>query len=212
MCLITKTVDSRIIRLFQAIILYIIFVLLYSINLEMALGVMSLGSAVIAFIHYHRDGLLKMEKKFVYNSLLFALIGGALIYLRQPTTEEVFSIVIKQGIAEEVIFRLGMLGILRRHLRVDSPLPRDTWLYIIGNSVLFMFLHPTIYIAMFVVSILYGYLFLKLGIFAAIVSHVLWNFSLNLYALAMAVFLIFIYEVYHQSRQRKKPYFRWYRR
>lgn len=192
--------------------MYLIFVLLYFINLELALGVMFLVSIVITFIYYHRDGLLKIDKRFVYTSLFFALAGIFIIYLRKPTTEEVFSIVVKQGIAEEVIFRLGMLGILRRHLRIESPLPRNTWFYIIGNSILFMFLHPTIYVAIFVVSVIYGYVFLKLGIVATIVLHALWNFYLNLYALAIVALLIFIYEAFQKLNKRKKSYFRWYKR
>jgi membrane protease YdiL (CAAX protease family) len=135
-----------------------------------------------------------------------------LINAKQPTIEEVFTIVVKQGIAEELIFRLGMLGILRKHLKGETIMQKETWVVLFLNSGLFSLLHQNIFLSLFVLSLVYGYLFLNLGIVSSIVFHTLWNFYHSLEILVIVVVVIFSYESFIILRKRKRPFFRWYKR
>jgi membrane protease YdiL (CAAX protease family) len=151
------------------------------------------------------------KEKFVI-SLAFVFVGMILINVKQPTIEEVFTIVVKQGIAEELIFRLGMLGILKSYLKVETILQKETWVVLFLNSGLFSLLHHNIFLSLFILSLVYGYLFLKFGIVSSIVAHALWNFYHNLEVLVFVAVVIFSYESFIKLRTRKKPFFRWYKR
>ena len=205
-------IDSGLSRIIQSLFLYILFLLLNFINFEFALVIMSALSIIITIFYYYRDGLFYLSKKKSVVSLAFVFVGILLIMLKRPTIEEVFVIVVKQGIAEELIFRLGMLGILRTHLKVETIIQKETWAVLLLNSGLFSLLHHNIFLSLFVLSLVYGYLFLKLGIVSSIVFHALWNFYHNLEALVIVVIVILMYESFNKLRNRKRPFFRWYKR
>lgn len=205
-------IDSSLSRIIQSLFLYILFLWSNFINLEFALATMSAISIIITFFYYNRDGFFYISKKKFLISLAFVFVGMLLIFVKQPAIEEVFTIVVKQGIAEELIFRLGMLGVLRIHLKVETIIQKEAWAVLFLNSGLFSLLHHNIFLSLFVLSLVYGYLFLKLGIVSSIVAHALWNFYHNLEALVIVVVVILTYESFIKLRARKRPFFRWYKR
>jgi hypothetical protein len=205
-------IDSRLSRTLQSLFLYILFLGANVINLDFALATMSAISVIITIFYTIRDDSFYLSKKKVVISLAFVVVGMILILVKQPTIEEVVTIVGKQGIAEELIFRLGMLGILRRHLKGETIMQKETWVVLFLNSGLFSLLHHHIFLSLFVLSLVYGYLFLKLGILSSIVFHALWNFYHNLEALVIVVVVIFMHESVIILRKRKRPFFRWYKR
>jgi hypothetical protein len=180
--------------------------------LEFALAIVSALSIILTIFYYNRDGFLYLSKKKSLVSLAFVFVGILLIMLKRPSIEGLFTIIVKQGIAEELIFRLGMLGILRIHLKFETIIQKETWAVLLLNSGLFSLLHHNIFLSLFVLSLIYGYLFLKFGIVSSIVSHVLWNFYLNLEVLVIVVIMIVSYESFNRFRRRKRPFFRWYKR
>jgi len=173
---------------------------------------MSAISVIITIFYTIRDDSFYLSKKKFFISLAFVFVGMILINAKQPTIEEVFTIVVKQGIAEELIFRLGMLGILRKHLKGETIMQKETWVVLFLNSGLFSLLHQNIFLSLFVLSLVYGYLFLNLGIVSSIVFHTLWNFYHSLEILVIVVVVIFSYESFIILRKRKRPFFRWYKR
>jgi len=205
-------IDNGLSRTIQSLFLYILFLGANVINLEFALATMSAISVIITIFYTTRDDSFYLSKKKVVISLAFVVVGMILIYVKQPTIEEVATIVVKQGIAEELIFRLGMLGILRRHLKGETIMQKEIWVVLFLNSGLFSLLHHHIFLSLFILSLVYGYLFLKLGILSSIVAHALWNFYHNLEVLVLVVVVIFSYESFIRLRSRKKPFFRWYKR
>lgn len=205
-------IDSSLSRTIQSLLIYILFLGANVINLEFALATMSIISIIITFFYYHRDGFFYISKKKFVISLVFVFVGILLIMIKRPTLEEVFEIVVKQGMAEELIFRLGMLGILRIHLKVETVIQKETWAVLLINSGLFSLLHHNIFLSLFVLSLVYGYLFLKVGIVSSIVFHAIWNFYHNLEVLVIVVVVILTYESFIKLRSRKKPFFRWYKR
>jgi hypothetical protein len=205
-------IDSSLSRTIQSLLIYILFLGANVINLEFALATMSITSIIITFFYYHRDGFFYISKKKVVIFLVFVFVGILLIMIKRPTIEEVFEIVVKQGMAEELIFRLGMLGILRIHLKVETVIQKETWAVLLLNSGLFSLLHHNIFLSLFILSLVYGYLFLKVGIVSSIVAHALWNFYHNLEVLVIVVVVILTYESFIKFRLRKKPFFRWYKR
>ncbi len=204
--------DSRLSRIIQSFLIYILFLGINSINLDFALSSMSVISTLVASFYYRRDGFFYINVKKFVISLAFLFVGTLLIILKQPTIEEIFTIVVKQGMAEELIFRLGMLGVLRIHLTVDSIMEKETLAVLVLNTSLFSLLHQNIFISLFVLSMIYGYVFLKVGIVSSIVIHALWNFYHNVVALMIVVLVIVMYELAKKLHSRKRPFFRWYRR
>jgi membrane protease YdiL (CAAX protease family) len=205
-------IDSSLSRTIQSLLIYILFLGVNVLNLECALALLSAISAIITIFYTIRDDSFQLSKKKFVISLVFVFVGMILITAKQPTIEEVFTIVVKQGIAEELIFRLGMLGILRRFLQDEKVMQKETWAILFLNSVLFSLLHHNIFLSTFILSLVYGYLFLKAGIVSSIIAHALWNFYHNLEALVVVVAVILTYESYIMLHSRKKPFFRWYKR
>jgi hypothetical protein len=205
-------IDSVLSRTIQSLLIYILFLGTSVINLEFALATMSGISVVIAIFYLRRDGLFDLDTQRVVISLIFLVVGMFLIYVRQPTIEEVFTIVVKQGMAEELIFRLGMLGMLRRHLHGETIMQKEALAVLILNSGLFSLLHHNIFLSLFALSLMYGYLFLKAGIVPSMVVHAVWNFYQSLEALVIIVVAIVMYESINTFRMRKRPFFRWYKR
>ncbi|KON29982.1 hypothetical protein AC480_02120 [miscellaneous Crenarchaeota group archaeon SMTZ1-55] len=205
-------IDSLLSRTIQSLFIYILFVGGSVINLDFALMTMAVASITIDIFYAKRDGIFSMNMKKVALNLVFVCVGMALIYVRQPSREEVFTIVVKQGMAEELIFRLGMLGLLRRHLPGDTSLQREAFAALVLNSGLFSLLHHHIFLSLFVLSLVYGYLFLRVGIVSSMVAHALWNLYQSLEALILVVVVIVAYEAVVNYRARKQSFFRWYKR
>ncbi len=205
-------IDSLLSRTIQSLLLYILFVGGSVINLDFALMTMSAVSIVIAVFYARRERGFALNTKKMARSLVFVCMGMVLIYVRQPTSEEVFTIVVKQGMAEELIFRLGMLGLLRRHLPVETSIQREAFAALVLNSGLFSLLHHHIFLSLFVLSLVYGYLFLRVGIVSSMVAHALWNLYQSLEVLVLVVVVIVTYEAVIKYRTRKQSFFRWYKR
>jgi hypothetical protein len=205
-------IDSVLSRTTQSFLIYILFLGVNVINLEFALATMSGISVVIAVFYLRRDGLFSLDTQRAVISLVFLVVGMFLIYVKQPTGEEVFTIVVKQGMAEELIFRLGMLGMLRRYLHGETIMQKGILAMLVLNSGLFSLLHHHIFLSLFALSLMYGYLFLKVGIVPSMVVHALWNFYQSLEALVIIVVAIVMYEAVITFRMRKRPFFRWYKR
>ena len=182
--------------------------LLHFINFDIALVILSTISILITIFYYNRDRLFRTDKKSIFGSFIFVVAGASLILYRNPTIENLLPIVIKQGLAEEIVFRLGMLGIVRKYID-STPLSKNAWKFLVGNSIFFCFMHfqylstPLSYPSVFVASLVGGYLFLKIGIIASIISHSLWNLYLNTNAMAVVMVTILIYEIFKNSTKIK---------
>ena len=113
-------IDSVLSRTTQSFLIYILFLGVNVINLEFALATMSGISVVIAVFYLRRDGLFSLDTQRAVISLVFLVVGMFLIYVKQPTGEEVITIVVKQGMAEELIFRLGMVFHASLSLRLGT--------------------------------------------------------------------------------------------
>lgn len=205
-------IDSLLSRVVQSLLIYILFVGGSVINLDFALMTMAAASIVLAVVYAKRDGGFALNTKKMACSLVFVCMGMVLIYVRQPSREEVFTIIVKQGMAEELIFRLGMLGLLRRHLPAETSIQREAFAALVLNSGLFSLLHHHIFLSLFVLSLVYGYLFLRVGIVSSMVAHALWNLYQSLEVLVLVVVVIVAYEAVVKYRTRKQSFFRWYKR
>jgi hypothetical protein len=185
---------------------------LLTIHLDLALIFVSTCSVLITTFFYHRDGLYDVSRKKLTYAIIFGLLAGILIVNKNPSLEEFFTVLIRNGIGEELIFRFGMVGVFGIHLQIRSPLNQSTWMLILINASLFSLLHYYVYLSIFILSVLYAYFFLRFGIVSAITLHVFWNFYQR-FDLVLFVFGgIIVYESYYAWRKRSHSFFRWYKR
>ncbi len=91
--------------------------------------------------------------------------------------------IIYQATLEEGFFRLCMLGICKKYLSFNSPI--SLWIVLLINSILFAFSHtvynPVQTLTLIQLGIIYGLIYLSVGIGPTIISHSLWNLNHNIF-------------------------------
>jgi hypothetical protein len=143
----------------------------------------------VTIIAYLQMGLKNIASKrsFLFSALFAILFLGIVLLFPPNKMGEWYTIVIRQGLIEELYFRFCALGILKTC---------DEWsrlgvvrkaLFMVTNALLFALLHIQYqtfseYLTIFLISVIFAYLFIENGIVPAIVAHSLWNFYLNLYS------------------------------
>jgi len=192
------------VRIFMPLLIYITFDLLRRFNLELALLLTSLISLVIITYYYNKDNYFHYDLKNIVTAIFFIVIGVVFIYIKKPTFDRIINIVLKNGIAEEIIFRLGMLGVLRPFVK------KNVNFYLCLYSAALTSAHfryantPSAYVSLFIVTMIFNYLFYKFGIVASIVAHSLWNFYLDFKLVASVAIIILTYEMILNYYNRKK--------
>ena len=206
-------IDQVSTRLMIAFFLYLLLMGLIAYSLDLALALLSLLSALLTLYFYHRDKIYIPRRKQLVSIIGSGLITGLLVYLKNPSINEFSTVFFRNAVSEELIFRFGMLGILRSYAQVKtrSPLKRSTWALIVLNASLFSLLHHYVYLSTFTLSILYAYSFLRLGIVSAIAFHVFWNFYHRFDIVLVVIGGIIAYESYYAWRTRSRTLFRWYK-
>jgi membrane protease YdiL (CAAX protease family) len=204
-------IDRLITRLMLTFLLYLLLVGFIAFSLDVALTLLSLLSIILTSYFYYRDGIYSQKRKQLVNIICFGLVTGILIYLKKPSIEEFLTVFFRNAIGEELIFRFGMLGILRSHLKIGVPLRRSTWAFVLLNASLFSLLHPHVYLSTFTLSLLYAYSFLRLGIVSAIAFHVFWNFYHRFDIVLLVLGGVIAYESYYAWHKRSRTIFRWYK-
>lgn len=204
-------IDRLSTRLMLTLLLYLLLVGFIAYSLDLALALLSPLSVLLTSYFYHRDGIYSLKRKQLFYIVCFGLVIAILIYLKNPSIDEFFTVFIRNAIAEELIFRFGMLGILRANLKISVPLRRFTWALILLNACLFSLLHHYVYLSTFTLSILYAYSFLRLGIVSAIAFHVFWNFYHRFDIVLLVIGGLIAYESYYAWHKRSRTIFRWYK-
>jgi len=145
---------------------------------------------ILTSFYYLKQGIRNLISiKNTLFSFLFIILSISIILIYPPNKiNEWYTIVILQGLREELYFRFCILGILKssNEWKKFGPILKALILFISG--ILFTLLHvqyKTIsdYLTLFFISLILNYLFIENGIISAIVTHSVWNFYLSYYFL-----------------------------
>jgi len=161
-----------------------------TIGIDQAFLVLLPPFIVLTAFCYWKQGIKNiLSVRSVLFSSLFVVLSLAIILVFSPNKlNEWCTIVIRQGLREELYFRFCMLGILKSSNDWKKTKTIQRALILFVNSMLFTLLHVQYqaisdYLTLLWVSLIFSYLFIENGIVSAIVAHSVWNFYLNWYLL-----------------------------
>lgn len=162
----------------------------------------------LTIIAYLKIGFTNfLSKRSIAFSALIAFLSFGIVLLFPPNKiNEWYTIIILQGLREEMYFRFCALGLMKTCSEwIRSKLAVKVLIMLI-NAALFTLLHiqyQTLpdYLTIFLVSIIFAYLFIENGIMSAIVAHSLWNFYLSLYPLIPLIVLSIINKNFRAIRK-----------
>lgn len=150
----------------------------------------------VTIITYLKMGLnsISSKRSFLFSASVVVLSLGIILLFSPNKIDEWYTLIIRQGLREELYFRFCALGILKTCDEWSELKLVRKALIILTNGVLFALLHIQYqtffdYLTIFWVSVIFAYLFIENGIVSAIVAHSLWNFYLNLYPLILLLVL-----------------------
>jgi len=160
------------------------------VGIDQAFLVLSPPFIVLTAIYYLKQGAKNiLSVRSVLFSSSFVVLSLAMIIIFSPNKlNEWYTIVIRQGLREELYFRFCMLGILKSSNEWKKLNTIQKTFILFVNSMLFTLLHIQYqaisdYLTLLWISLIFSYLFIENGIVPAIVAHSVWNFYLNLYSL-----------------------------
>ncbi len=164
----------------------------------------------VTIVTYLQMGLdnISSKRSFLFSVLFVVLFLGIILLFSPDKIGEWYTITIRQGLREELYFRLCALGVLKTCVEWNELKPSRKALLMLTNSVLFALLHiqyQTLsdFLTIFYVSLIFAYLFIENGIVSAIVAHSLWNFYLNLYPFIPLLILSLIEKL--GARRKARP-------
>ena len=177
--------DNLYLRQILAFVLYIVFFILRfntDFNIWFPLLVIYTVPVVYYIIYVDDIPIINIENIlfFVSSVCYFVFL---LIFIIPHNLNDNLLPIIYQATIEEFFFRFCMLGIVKKHISFNSPLP--LWLVLFVNSILFAFSH-TVYtsiqtISLIQLGVIYGLIYLNAGIGPTIISHALWNLNHNIF-------------------------------
>lgn len=138
-------------------------------------------SIIFVLYTFLLDNCKLITRKRTYFSIGIFIYFLIMIFIYPPNKLVSLDLVLIKAIFEELLFRLCMIGIVKKHLDFISL--KRMLIVLIVNSLIFSAIHTQYkliedYAIIFVQSISYGLTYLSLGIFASIVSHTIWNLYL----------------------------------
>lgn len=177
--------DNLYLRQILAFVLYIIFFILrFNIDFNIRFPLLVIYTVPLMYYILYVDDIpiINMENImfFILSVLYFVII--IIFYIPQNMSGKISPIVYQAAI-EELFFRFCMLGIAKKYISFNSPL--SLWLVLLVNSMLFAFSH-TVYNSIQIISliqlgVIYGLIYLTVGIGPTIISHALWNLNHNIF-------------------------------
>lgn len=177
-----KSRDNFKIRFLASLIIYFIFIILRTLLGIYNSYIIILPPSIIFILHtFSIDNGKLITRKGAYFSIGIFMYFLFIIFIYPSNKLISLDIVLIKAIFEELLFRLFMIGIVKKYLNFIS-IKRMLFVLII-NSLIFSVIHTQYkliedYATIFVQSISYGLTYLSLGIFASIVSHTIWNLYL----------------------------------
>jgi len=176
------------------------------IGIDQSFLVLSPPFIALTATYYLKQGIKNiLSIRSVLFSLLFVVLSLAMILVFSPyKLNEWYTIVIQQGIREELYFRFCMLGILKSSNEWTKLKTLQKAFILFVNSMLFTLLHVQYqaisdYLTLLWISLILSYLFIENGIVRAIVAHSVWNFYLNLYPLTPLLVLAIVEKLLRET-------------
>lgn len=167
---------------------------------------------VVPLIYYilYVDELhaMKLETLVFLLFTVLYFIFVIVIFVPKGLNFNVKNIIYQAGI-EEFFFRFCMLGILRKFVKFDSPF--SLWSVLIINSLLFTNSHSFENIFQIIplvqLGIIYGLIYLSVGIGPSIIAHALWNIHGNIfliYPILIPASFIIIHSLLNKNKNIQK--------
>ena len=166
---------------------------------------------IVPFIYYilYVDEIHTLRQEsliFLLYSILYFII--IVIFIPMVFNVNIKNTIYHAGI-EEFFFRFCMLGIIRKYVRFDSPL--SLWLVLLINSLLFTNSHSYQNILQIIqivqLGIIYGLIYLSVGVGPSIMAHALWNIYGNIfliYPILIPASFIIIHSLINTREHRHK--------
>ena len=177
--------DNLYLRQILAFVLYLVFFILrFNIDFKIRFFLLVIYAVPTVYYILHVDDMpiINIENIMFFVSSVLYFVILIIFYIPQNMNGKIPPI-LYQATIEEFFFRFCMLGIVKKYVSFNSPL--SLWVVLLINSVLFAFSH-TGYNSMQMISLIqlgmiYGLIYLSVGIGPTIISHALWNISHNIF-------------------------------
>jgi len=203
--------DTLIGRIVLSFLMFLSFYILSArVGIDQTFLILLPPFIALTIFYYLRTDLNNIfSKRSLEFSAIFIILSLVVILLHPPNKiNEWYRIIILQGLREELYFRFCMLGILKTCDEWRKLRSVQVTVFLFVNSILFTSLHIQYkafheLFTVFLVSCIFSFLFIQNGIVAAVITHSLWNFYLNLYTLAFLLVLLLFIELLIKRIQRK---------
>ena len=177
--------DNLYLRQILAFVLYLVFFILrFNIDFKIRFFLLVIYAVPTVYYILHVDDIpiINIENIMFFVSSILYFVIFMIFYIPQNMNGKISPIVYQAAI-EELFFRFCLLGVTKKYISFNSPL--SLWMVLLINSVLFAFSH-TVYSTMQTISliqlgVIYGLIYLSVGIGPAIISHALWNINHNIF-------------------------------
>lgn len=184
-----------------SLIIYILFIILKTLFGTYNSYIIILPPSVIFVLYiFIIDNINLITKKSTYVFMGVFIYFLIIIYLYpQNIMNDLVQVLIKASF-EELLFRLCMIGILKKYLNFTSM--KRMMVVLIINSLFFTIIHTQYtlledYATIYLQTISYGLTYLSLGIFASIISHTIWNLYLPNIILQLPIFIVTVGNIYY---------------
>ena len=171
---------------------------------------------LVTMITYLQMGINNIfsKRSILFSALVISSFFGIILLFSPNKISEWYTIIIRQGLREELYFRFCVLGVLKTSNEWSKQGAKRKALVLFANGLLFATLHIQYqtfsdYFTLLLLGFIFGYLFIEKGIVSAIVAHSLWNFYLNIIALIPLLILwgvddFFIRRFFPESHSRNR--------
>lgn len=186
---------------------YSIFVIFYSIINFYVSSIVTLVFSISIVFYFFYDDIKSLTIRWMSASFGVILYLVVIIGFYQPVYWVQFGIIMIKVVFEEVLFRLIMLGIMKRYLNLLNL--RMVFAVLIVNSMFFTTLHIQYrgvpeYATIFIQSLNFGLTYLSLGILPSIVNHLLWNLFFPNILPQIPIFFVSVAYIFYIKYQEEK--------
>jgi len=175
-------IDDFKFRFIISLITYFMFIILRTlIGVNNSYTIILPPAIIFVTYIFFKDNYKLITRKGAYISAGICTYFLILIFLYPPNGKSDLDLVLIKASFEEFLFRLCMIGIVKKYLDFTST--KRMLFVIIINSLIFSAIHTQYkfledYAIIFVQSVSYNLTYLSLGIFPSIISHTIWNLYL----------------------------------
>jgi hypothetical protein len=167
-------------RMLLVIAVFLLNLILSSkIGLNDSLLVVNAVAIISTLTLWSHDGLLRIDLRLGYVLYYLALFAASAIAFPNHT-DQLLSLLYRNGFREEVLFRLFMVGIFHRYNTPENEENKRKLTYaILVSNTLFMVSHPYNWVGLasvFVFGIVFTMTYVQGGLPSAIIAHTLYNF------------------------------------